>query len=117
MVMMVGGDDDNDDTHNDDERDDGDDDVDDDDDDDDDGSGGDGGKLQNSPLLNLGERNKSRLVIVQHFKEGPALNKAMISFAIQFLSRTYLIAWWGGRAVFPYDDDMTKQSKENRKNS
>ena len=81
MVMMVGGDDDNDDTHDDD-----------DDDDDDDGSGGDGGKLQNSPLLNLGERNKSRLVIVQHFKESPALNKAIISFAIEFLGGAYLNA-------------------------
>ena len=66
MVMMVGGDGYNDDTHDDDDNGG--------DDDDDDGSGGDGGKLQNSPLLNLGERNKSRLVIVQHFKEGPALN-------------------------------------------
>ena len=77
--------------------DDGDDSDDDDDNDDDDGSGGDGGKLQNSPLLNLGERNKSRLVIVQHFKEGPALNKAKISFAINFRRNVLncMVGWEG----------------------
>ena len=30
----------------------------------------------------------------------------------QFLGGTYLIAWWGGRGVFPNDDDMTKQGHQ-----